>query len=129
MIEQALKAALERLTGLDAYPLLLPDQLQEGITYQCISDPEMYAGLLRTGLIAGRFQIAIHLLNDYTRLIQLDKKISAEWTAIVHGQLEGFPVQYVVWGGIQQSKSVLTSGNIQYRFVRDFTFYYRDASP
>lgn len=87
MIEQALKAALERLTGLNAYPLLLPDQLQEGITYQCISDPEMYAGLLRTGLIAGRFQIAIHLLNDYTRLIQLDKKISAEWTAIVHGQL------------------------------------------
>ena len=77
MIELALKTALERLTGLDVYPLLLPDELQEGITYQCISDPELYAGLLRTGLIAGRFQIAIHLLNDYTRLLQLDKKISA----------------------------------------------------
>lgn len=87
MIELALKTALERLTGLDVYPLLLPDELQEGVTYQCISDPELYAGLLRTGLIAGRFQIAIHLLNDYTRLLQLDKKISAEWTAIVHGQL------------------------------------------
>ena len=129
MIELALKTALERLTGLDVYPLLLPDELQEGITYQCISDPELYAGLLRTGLIAGRFQIAIHLLNDYTRLLQLDKKISAEWTAIVHGQLEGFPVQNVIRGGIQQSKSVLTSGNIQYRLVRDFTFHYRDTSP
>ena len=30
MIELALKAALERLTGLDVYPLLLPDELQEG---------------------------------------------------------------------------------------------------
>ncbi|HEE9942457.1 TPA: hypothetical protein R8G42_005479, partial [Citrobacter freundii] len=119
MIELALKAALERLSGLDVYPLLLPDELQEGITYQCISDPELYAGLLRTGLIAGRFQIAIHLLNDYTRLLQLDKKIGSEWTAIVHGQLEGFPVQHVVRGGIQQSKTVLTSGNIQYRLVRD----------
>lgn len=108
MIELALKTALERLTGLNVYPLLLPDELQEGITYQCISDPELYAGLLRTGLIAGRFQIAIHLLNDYTRLLQLDKKISAEWTAIVHGHLEGFPVQNVVRGGIQQSKTVLT---------------------
>ena len=31
MIELALKTALERLTGLDVYPLLLPDELQEGI--------------------------------------------------------------------------------------------------
>ena len=35
MIELALKTALERLTGLDVYPLLLPDELQEGVTYQC----------------------------------------------------------------------------------------------
>lgn len=41
MIELALKTALERLTGLDVYPLLLPDELQEGVTYQCISDPEL----------------------------------------------------------------------------------------
>ncbi|EBJ8354552.1 hypothetical protein H0141_004337 [Salmonella enterica] len=127
MIESAIKTALERITGMAAYPLLLPDTVQEGVTFQRISDPELYTGLLRTGLIAGRFQIAIHLLNDYTRLLQLDKKISAEWTAIVHGQLEGFPVQNVVRGGIQQSKSVLTSGNIQYRLVRDFTFHYREG--
>lgn len=38
MIELALKTALERLTGLNVYPLLLPDELQEGITNQCISD-------------------------------------------------------------------------------------------
>jgi hypothetical protein len=31
MIELALKTALERLTGLDVYPLLLPDELQEGL--------------------------------------------------------------------------------------------------
>ena len=29
MIELALKTALERLTGLDVYPLLLPDELQD----------------------------------------------------------------------------------------------------
>jgi hypothetical protein len=50
---------------------------------------------LRTGLIAGRFQIAIHLLNDYTRLLQLDKKISG-MDCYRAWPVEGVPVQNVV---------------------------------
>ena len=38
MIELAIKGALERITGMNAYPLLLPDTVQEGVTYQRISD-------------------------------------------------------------------------------------------
>ncbi|EIU2829677.1 hypothetical protein L4O62_001955 [Salmonella enterica] len=128
MIELALKAALERLTGLDVYPLLLPDELQEGITYQCISDPELYTGLLRTGLITGRFQISLYLLDSYTDLLRLDRKIWSEWKQIVHGQLDGFPVQYVDRGGIHQDKTTLTNGRNQYRLVRDFTFVYPESA-
>ena len=88
MIELALKTALERLTGLDVYPLLLPDELQEGITYQCISDPELYTGLLRTGLIAGRFQIAIHLTFVFSALVMAytDKVMNS--TLVLAKQLE-----------------------------------------
>jgi hypothetical protein len=79
MIELAIKNALERITGMNAYPLLLPDSEQEGVTYQRISDPEMYAGTLRTGLISARFQVTIYRIDDYTSLLQLDKKIWSEW--------------------------------------------------
>ena len=33
MIELAIKGALERITGMNAYPLLLPDTVQEGVTF------------------------------------------------------------------------------------------------
>ncbi|ENL9263865.1 hypothetical protein AB6K26_004284 [Salmonella enterica] len=128
MIESAIKTALERITGMAAYPLLLPDTVQAGVTFQRISDPGIYAGLLRTGLIAGRFQISLYLLDSYTDLLRLDRKIWSEWKQIVHGQLDGFPVQYVDLGGIHQDKTTLTNGRNQYRLVRDFTFVYPESA-
>ena len=121
MIELAIKPALERITGLDAYPLLLPDTVQEGATFQRISDPQVGEGLARTGLAAVRMQICLYLADDYTRLLQLDAAIWSEWRAIVQGELEGQRVQYITRGGIQQDKTTLTGGRIQYRLVRDFT--------
>ena len=124
MIELAIKTALERITGMNAYPLLLPDTVQEGVTFQRISDPEMYSGTLRTGIVSARIQVNLYRVDDYTSLLQLDKKIWSEWKSIVHGQLEGIPVQYVERGGIQQDKTTLTNRSIQYRLIRDFIIHY-----
>lgn len=124
MIELAIKKALERITGMNAYPLLLPDTVQEGVTFQRISDPEMVSGMLRTGIVSARIQVNLYRVDDYTSLLQLDKKIWSEWKSIVHGQLEGIPVQYVERGGIQQDKTTLTNRSIQYRLIRDFIIHY-----
>ncbi|WP_316502656.1 hypothetical protein [Klebsiella oxytoca] len=128
MIELAIKTALERITGMNAYPLLLPDTVQEGVTFQRISDPEMYSGTLRTGIVSARIQVNLYHVDDYTSLLQLDKKIWSEWKSIVHGQLEGIPVQYVERGGIQQDKTTLTNRSIQYRLIRDFIIHYVEDS-
>ncbi|HBX3772201.1 hypothetical protein [Klebsiella oxytoca] len=128
MIELAIKTALERITGMDAYPLLLPDTVQEGVTFQRISDPEMVSGTLRTGIVSARIQVNLYRVDDYTSLLQLDKKIWSEWKSIVHGQLEGIPVQYVERGGIQQDKTTLTNRSIQYRLIRDFIIHYVEDS-
>ena len=128
MIELAIKNELERITGMDAYPLLLPDTVQEGVTFQRISDPEMYSGTLRTGIVSARIQVNLSRVDDYTSLLQLDKKIWSEWKSIVHGQLDGVPVQYVERGGIQQDKTTLTNRSIQYRLIRDFIIHYVEDS-
>jgi hypothetical protein len=129
MIEQAIKSSLEHLSGMSVYPLLLPDLQQSGITFQRISDPELSAGMVRTGLIAGRFQVSMYKVDDYTGLVQLDKAIWAEWKKIIHGSLNGYPVQYVQRGNIMQDKTTLTSNQVQYRLIRDFTLYfYEDSS-
>ena len=88
MIELAIKGALERITGMNAYPLLLPDTVQEGATFQRISDPEMVSGMLRTGIVSARIQVNLYRLDDYTSLLQLDKKIWTELKSVVHGQLD-----------------------------------------
>ncbi|CAH3816304.1 Uncharacterised protein [Enterobacter cloacae] len=124
MIEQAIKISLERLTGMAVYPLLLPDSEQSGITFQRISDPEIETGMVRTGLIAGRFQISIYKVDDYTGLVKLDKAIWSHWKGIVHGELEGYPVQYIQRGNILQDKTTLTSNQIQYRLIRDYVLYF-----
>ncbi|MGY6354046.1 hypothetical protein [Citrobacter amalonaticus] len=129
MIEQVIKISLERLSGMAVYPLLLPDSEQSGVTFQRISDPDIENGIVRTGLIAGRFQVSMYKVDDYTGLLQLDKAIWAEWKKIIHGDLEGYPVQYVQRGNIAQDKTTLTSNQVQYRLIRDFILYfYEDLS-
>ena len=124
MIEQAIKTSLERISGMSVYPLLMPDSEQSGVTFQRISDPDIENGMVRTGLIAGRFQISMYKVDDYTGLVQLDKAIWSEWKEISHGELEGYPVQYVQRGNITQNKTTLTSNQVQYRISRDFILYF-----
>lgn len=129
MIEQAIKTSLESLSGMAVYPLLLPDSEQNGVTFQRISDPEIETGMVRTGLIAGRFQISMYKVDDYTGLVKLDKAIWSAWKSIVHGVLEGYPVQYVQRGNILQDKATLPNNRVQYRLARDFTLYFYEDSP
>ncbi|MDX7141587.1 hypothetical protein SJ271_03560 [Citrobacter freundii] len=124
MIELAIKTSLERLSGMSVYPLLLPDPQQNGITFQRVSDPEIENGMVRIGLIAGRFQISMYKVNDYTGLVKLDKAIWSHWKGIIHGELEGYPVQYVQRGNILQDKATLTSNQVQYRLIRDYVLYF-----
>ncbi|EQB4715730.1 hypothetical protein NFR86_10940 [Enterobacter hormaechei] len=128
MIEQAIKISLERLSGMTVYPLLLPDSEQNGITFQRISDPEVETGMVRTGLIAGRFQISMYKVDDYTGLVKLDKAIWSQWKSIVHGELEGYPVQYIQRGNILQDNTTLISNQVQYRLTRDFVLYFYEES-
>lgn len=127
MIELALKTALERITGMSVYPLLLPIDILNGITYQRISDPEVDTGLVRSKLIAGRFQITLYLLDDYTELVRLDGEIWAQWRQIVHGDIEGYPVQYIERVGIQEGSDTLTDGSVLYRRIRDYMIYFSES--
>jgi hypothetical protein len=124
MIEYEIKAALESLTGLPAYPLLLPDPTQEGVTYQRISDPRFDTGLVQTALIQGRFQITFYVIDDYPRLLSLDQAVIDAWEAIRHGYIGAWPVQTVTRDGIQQDQVTLNNNSIQYRLIRDFIICY-----
>ena len=127
MIENAILKALGGLSGLPVYPLLLPDPVQQGITFQRISDPEVGGGFVRTGLIAGRFQISIYKVNDYTAVVELDRAIWEAWRDIRHGKIADYPVQYVERGGSGLTGKLRYS--VQYRRVRDYIIYYsEDAS-
>lgn len=129
MIEASIRAALVTLSGLPVYPLLLPDPIQEGVTFQRISDAEMDNGLVRTGLIAGRFQITCYRVDDYTALVELDRDIWSTWRTIRQGEIAGYPVQYVERGSIQQGRYTLPNNHVQYRLARDYILYfYEDTS-
>ncbi|NSL16655.1 hypothetical protein HTE05_23930 [Serratia marcescens] len=120
MIELAIKASVERITGLKIFPLQLPAGTYNAGTYLRVSDPEIMAGMVRTGLTAGRFQITLYAENDLTKLVKLDKAIWDEWRDVVHGQIEGYPVQYVRRDGISFDKETLNSGSVLYSLARDY---------
>ncbi|ECT1023554.1 hypothetical protein DPO11_26955 [Salmonella enterica] len=127
MIEIALRTSLNLITGLPVFPLLLPKEQKEGVTYQRISDPLMDTGLAVTTLVQARFQVTLYLLNDFPRINRLDKKIRTAWTSVVHGDIAGFPVQAVQRGGINQSAEILSDSDIQYRLSRDFIITYAEV--
>ncbi|PHM31291.1 hypothetical protein [Xenorhabdus innexi] len=129
MIEFELKAELERLTAMKAYPLILPTTVLEGVTYQRISDPHFNTGLAATRLIDARFQISLIVLNDYSKALRLEAKIRREWEAIQHGYLGKTPVQTVSRGALHQDAEELTENRKRYRLTRDFIITYTEGDP
>lgn len=120
MIEQAIKTALERITGMFAYPLLLPKSAISGVTYQRISDPELNTGLIRSGIIEGRFQITLYVVDNFSKLVELDKNIWAEWRHKLHGNIDGYPVQYIERAGVRDGAEILNDGSTLYSRARDY---------
>lgn len=127
MIETSIKAELETLSGLPVYPLLLPAKQLEGVAFQLISDAELEVGLTRVNLIAARYQLRFSILDDYTRIKQLDRQLWAKWGQIKHGAIGDTPVQYVERGGIQESAIPQTNNRTLYTLTRDFIIYYRET--
>lgn len=126
MIESEIKADLERLTGLPAYPLILPSSVLEGVTYQRISDPRFNTGLAATQLVEARFQISLIVLNDYLKALNLEAKIRSAWEPIQHGTLGRYPVQTVSRGVLHQETEELTENRKRYRITRDFIMTYTE---
>lgn len=126
MIEPAIKTSLEDITGLTAWPLLLPPSLLEGASYQLISDPLVDAGMVRTRLVAARYQIRLSLLNDYTRLHTLDRAIWSVWRTVRHSELSGVPVQTIDRGVIAEHVAPQANGSMLYSLARDYILYYTE---
>ncbi|EAO1993191.1 hypothetical protein E0G79_26095 [Salmonella enterica] len=127
MIETALRQSLAELTGIPVYPLLLPPDCGEGVTYQRISDPRLEDGLVVTTLVRARFQVTFYLVGDYPGILALDKKVRQAWESVVHDKLGGLHVQTVQRAGIQQDTEVLNDGRRRYRLARDFIITYSEA--
>ncbi|EQB98532.1 hypothetical protein LGZ99_20395 [Photorhabdus temperata] len=126
MIEPDLKADLERLTGLPAYPLVLPSSVMEGVTYQRISDPKFNTGLAATRLVEARFQVAFIVLNDYAKALKLDETVRLAWEPIKHSYIGHYPVQAVSRGTLHQGSEELTENQKRYRITRDFIITYAE---
>lgn len=126
MIEYEIKKDLERLTGMKVYPLMLPENTEQGATYQRISDARISSGLVQTSLVTGRFQISLYLTDDYPALLQLEKHISKTWEAVRHDVIGSWPVQSVTRGPLLQRSARLTSNRILYCINRDFLICYTE---
>ncbi|EKT55517.1 hypothetical protein [Providencia sneebia] len=124
MIEIDIKADLERLTGLSAYPVALPSSVLEGIVYQRISDPKMITGLAKTSLVQARFQITFQIPNDYSKALKLEKTVLSAWEGITHGYIGSYPVQAVQRGNFIQYKEEQTENRVIWRVTRDFIMTY-----
>lgn len=103
---------------------MLPKDAQEGITFQRISDPRYSTGMVTTHLIVARFQIGIHVLNDYEKALLLDKAIRDAWEPIQHGYIGHYPVQTVQRGSFQQGREELTKNTVRWSVMRDFIITY-----
>lgn len=73
MIELAIKGALERITGMNAYPLLLPDTVQKERPFSVSLTRRWSRECCERG---SSLPVSVNLyrLDDYTSLLQLDKK-------------------------------------------------------
>lgn len=127
MIEQQVKAELEKLTGLDAYPLSRPDDINECIVYNPISDPMVESGFVRTGLVALRLQVDFYCI-DYEVAKAHDRAVWSVWKKIAHGKIGAKSVQYVKRGGKIERRYSDASPSGLYCISRDFIIYHNEDS-
>jgi hypothetical protein len=128
MIEDELHTSLEGLTRLPVYPLVLPDPGLEGVTYQKISDLKLNTGLVDTSLVQSRFQVVLYVIDDYPRLIALDRAVLNAWEGVQHGHIGRWPVQAVTRSTILQGATTLADKRVQYRMARDYLITHSEVA-
>ncbi|HHS9192856.1 TPA: hypothetical protein ACTV61_004474 [Enterobacter hormaechei] len=115
-----LKSEVEKLLGVNVYPLVGPQTEGEFVTLQLISDPRLVIGTIRTKLVAARYQLSF-ISSLYSRTEEMDKTLWAVWENVIHGHIGGYPIQYVERQGMSESFEPDDGG--KYRRTRDYIFY------
>lgn len=128
MIEDEIQRSLTALTHLAVHPLILPDPKQEGVTYQKISDLKVNTGLVDSSLVQSRFQVVLYVIDDYSRLIALDKAVLNAWEGGRHGHIGEWPVQAVTRSTLLQSATPLADNRVQYRMARDYLITHSEVA-
>jgi len=120
-----LKAEIEALLHINVYPLVGPQTESSFVTLQLVSDPLIESGMVRTKLVAGRWQISF-ISSLYSRIEEMDKALWQAWEGLAHGHIGRTPVQYVQRVGISESFDPDDGG--KYRRTRDYIFYYPEGA-
>lgn len=120
-----LKSEIERLLGVNVYPLVGLQTESEFVTLQLVSDPPLESGTIRTKLVAARWQISL-ISSLYSRTEEMDKVLWQAWEGLVHGYIGRYPVQYARRGGVSESFDSDDGG--KYRRSRDYIFYYPEGA-
>lgn len=115
-----LKNAIELLLNVSVYPLIGPQTEIEFVTLQRISDPHIESGIIRTQLVAARYQISF-VSSLYRRTEEMDQCLWESWKTVVQSNISGCPVQYIKRDGLSESYSSDDGG--RYRRTRDYIFY------
>ncbi|WP_230432589.1 hypothetical protein [Plesiomonas shigelloides] len=98
MLDIHLKNDAERLTGLPVYPLQRPDDVNECIVYQVVSDFKPDTGLAGVSLITQRYQFKI-ISPSRVKTIETEKILLQAWEGLAHDKIDGYPVQFIARGG------------------------------
>lgn len=80
----AIEQALTTLLDVKVYQLLGTQHDDDFVTVQQISDRPVDGGLVRTGLVIGRYQLSF-VSRRFERVLAMDKKVWAAWRTVTHG--------------------------------------------
>ncbi|MEX5767955.1 hypothetical protein AB4Y55_19600 [Serratia nematodiphila] len=98
------------------------------MTYQKISDLKVNTGLVDSSLVQSRFQIVLYVIDDYSRLIALDKAVLNAWEGVRHGHIGQWPVQAVTRSTLLQIATPLADNRVQYRMARDYLITHSEVA-
>lgn len=123
MLDVHLKNDAERLTGLPVYPLFRPDDVNECIVYQVVSEFKPDTGLADVSIITQRYQFKI-ISPSRLKTIETEKLLLQAWVGLAHAQIDGYPVQYVARGGFTEDYD---HSDAVWCRIRDFLITHNEA--
>lgn len=116
MLDVHLKNDAERLTGFPVYPLFRPDNVNECIVYQVVSEFKPSTGLASTSLITHRYQFKF--ISPYRmKTINAEKILLNAWDGLTHQLVDGYQIQFIERGGISEDYD---NTDLVWSRIRDF---------